>query len=104
MSDKKHYTIGVDMRGSIVGNEILYWNPTMTIGLNFTTADFKKFINFIKQISSFPLIEIGKINKIKPMKKLLFLLPLLAIIGCSDADNPYDARINNRGCDFTPMA
>ena len=32
------------------------------------------------------------------MKKLLFLLPLLVIIGCSDADNPHDAIINNRGC------
>ena len=48
MSDKKHYTIGVDMRGTIVEKEILHWNPTLTIGLNFTTADFKKFINFIK--------------------------------------------------------
>ena len=32
------------------------------------------------------------------MKKLLFLLPLLAIISCSDPDNPYDAKFNNSGC------
>ena len=32
------------------------------------------------------------------MKKLLFLLPLLAIISCSDPDNPYDAQFNNSGC------
>ena len=32
------------------------------------------------------------------MKQLLFLLPLLAIISCSDPDNPYDAQFNSRGC------
>lgn len=32
------------------------------------------------------------------MKKLLFLFPLLAIISCGNSNNPYDARINNRGC------
>ena len=32
------------------------------------------------------------------MKKLLFLLPLLAIISCTDSDNPYNAKFNNKGC------
>lgn len=32
------------------------------------------------------------------MKKLLFLLPLLAIISCSDPDNPNRAKFNNSGC------
>ena len=32
------------------------------------------------------------------MKKLLFLLPLLAIISCTDSDNPYKAKFNNSGC------
>ena len=34
----------------------------------------------------------------KPMKKLLFLLPLLALISCSDPDNPNRAKFNNSGC------
>jgi surface protein len=37
-------------------------------------------------------------QKTQPMNKLLFLLPLLAIISCSDPDNPYDAQFNNSGC------
>ena len=32
------------------------------------------------------------------MKKLLFLLPLLAIISCTNSDNPYNAKFNNSGC------
>lgn len=32
------------------------------------------------------------------MKELLFLLPLLAIISCSDPDNPNRAKFNNSGC------
>ena len=32
------------------------------------------------------------------MKKLLLLIPLLGIISCGNSNNPYDARINNRGC------
>jgi len=36
--------------------------------------------------------------KSQPMKKLLFLLPLLAIISCSDPDNPNRAKFNNSGC------
>ena len=32
------------------------------------------------------------------MKKILFLLPLLAIISCSDPDNPNRAKFNNSGC------
>ena len=32
------------------------------------------------------------------MKKLLLLIQLLTIISCTDADNPYNAKINDRGC------
>ena len=32
------------------------------------------------------------------MKKFLFLLPLLAIISCTDSDNPNKAEFNNNGC------
>jgi len=32
------------------------------------------------------------------MKKLLFLLPLLAIISCTNSDNPYKAKFNSNGC------
>ena len=32
------------------------------------------------------------------MKKSLFLLPLLAIISCTDSENPNGAEFNNKGC------
>ena len=32
------------------------------------------------------------------MKKFLFLLPLLAIISCTDSENPNGAEFNNKGC------
>lgn len=36
------------------------------------------------------------IRKIKLMKKLLFLLPLLAIISCTNSNNPYKAKFNEQ--------